>query len=289
MPTDDIPSYSSRGEEALPLLYEDLQDIFIFVEDSSLKEFYNTLLRNILENENVSFYSIIPFHDKNHINHYAQVHSEVNYCFIVDGDFDYLFHSPPLDPRVLQLSKYCIENYLIDGKEIEVIAQEQLYSTPIEEVRDRLQWAEFVNSISRHVRPLYKTYAVCYLLSSGIKNVKSGLRPLCVNGNKLSKELILQEKKRVALELLKRFDKEAVKKAMLQASSTIEQLDSPLDVISGKAILLPLLAGKLCSIGCGTLKTHSLRMRLLNRLEPTAFEDIRRHVQAAIQRIRSED
>lgn len=289
MPTDDIPSYSSRGEEALPLLYEDLQDIFIFVEDSSLKEFYNTLLRNILENENVSFYSIIPFHDKNHINHYAQVHSEVNYCFIVDGDFDYLFHSPPLDPRVLQLSKYCIENYLIDGKEIEVIAQEQLYSTPIEEVRDRLQWAEFVNSISRHVRPLYKTYAVCYLLSSGIKNVKSGLRPLCVNGNKLSKDHILQEKKRVALELLKKFDKEEVKNAMIQANNVIEQLDSPLDVISGKAILLPLLAGRLCSIGCGTLKAHSLQIRLLNRLAPTAFEDIRRHIQAAIRRIHGED
>ena len=120
--------YSDEASAARCMLYQDINDINIIVEDKGKEFEYETIFKRLLKDE-YHIYTIFAIGGKKNVYSFYQECREKkdvrNNVYIVDGDFDRYTNPDEMvrDPCFIYLEAYNIENYFVDKRACEQFAK----------------------------------------------------------------------------------------------------------------------------------------------------------------------
>lgn len=239
---------SSESIIASLVLFSHEIELFVFVEDEDLlgknEKFYLILLQRIFENTKLKIKGLGGRNEVLKCNTEYLKNPIYKALFIIDGDYDILHSSnKTLSPGLFRLNKYCIENYLIQEKAIVEILCENHSSMTIQDVSDKFNYKTWEQNICDATNELVVLYAICNKL--GVKKIQTSKRNIKEykpdEKGELSKDSVLSIQKKIkdALYESKKEKVEAIEKT-IRKTIEVNQL-SPMDTLSGKAVLLPLI------------------------------------------------
>lgn len=117
---DDL-MYSSEALATRFILFQDLNEINLFVEDVGMEYIYETIFKRLLEDK-YNIKAIFPLGGKSKVKErfleFGEKTNNIKNFYIVDGDFDrYIYQDSIIDnPCFIYLKTYNIENYFLDEK-----------------------------------------------------------------------------------------------------------------------------------------------------------------------------
>lgn len=278
---DNRPTYSNAARAAMAKLYSPLQNLTIFVEDDSMQEVYNALIKR-MKIENLRFHSVIPLGGKENVINHAKEHiNNFDYCYIVDGDFDFILNKNSVcDNRVFRLNKYCFENYLFNENACCMVVYEQLGNKSEREVSECVSWPSFSSNIEKKLVPLFMYYIVAKYHAPSVRTVGGCFGSLvrsergrCV----LDEEKIQRELDRIKEEILKEISEKELEDTLEVLNGEVQVLPNKTDIISGKDCLFKLLSDHIAHCS-SPIQSQSLKMRLTISTEIENFYDLREHI-----------
>lgn len=284
----DAPKYSPNAAAATATLYSPLQDVCIYVEDSSIKEVYNSVIRR-LQIEDVKFHSVIPLGSRNDVLEHASKHPGVTRCcYLVDGDLYYAlgkndFHH---DRRIMAHSLYCFENYLFNADACCSIVYEEKGSLSRSDTEQLVAWEQFVFPIRKLLVPLFAVYAVAFELSPSICTVQNGIGTVANNSRGqlvLDATKVRLETVRVIREMHKGHSGREIREMISNVKDRLRGMKDPVNIISGKDYLLRLLSSHMSNKCAASVKQRSLKMRLARNTKIDSFEAIKQHIKANLK------
>ena len=285
-------SWPKKATQALRVLFAPLQDIDIYVEDSDYEAFYPTLLRRIVP-EHVRIRRVFPLDGRDNLLREAPSIKlkEPQALFIVDGDFDLVRGDPrPKIDGLIRLNVYCIENLLICEKAISKILSEEL-NISLEVAYKRLGFQKWTKELEEPLVQLFAAYALSNLHLPSRPTISRGIDKMCHPRRKkihlkFAPELVQNHINEIRCELSKKIGSEKTDKLFKTILSRSEGRSRPLDTVSGKSILLPLLLIHLQKLSCNIKKT-TLRNRLASFCSTEGLDDLAKNLETAAKEARS--
>ncbi len=207
--------YSDKATPAVAYLFSHFNDIDVFVEDTTIRNVYETLLNRMLP-EGIKVQKVFQIGNKESVIHECE--KQKNYrrpsLFIIDGDFDSLFNAPlPKFANLYRLNAYCIENLLVTKESVLEIAYNCLPNKTREELIKILNFDAFVSNFYRLLYPLILLFVVGYLLDTDLKTVSFNITSLIIQKEhsvELSKEKISRKIHVLSHDLMKTFGQKRV-------------------------------------------------------------------------------
>lgn len=271
------PSWPKKAAGAIAALFRPLQDITVYVEDADDEVFYRELLRRLVPNVRIA--RVVGLHGRSYVLAACEAHdfSKHRALFLVDGDLLFAFGvKEQLPAGAVRLPAYCIENFLICRQAaLELLYQNSGTETK-ENLEKRLSWDTWVRTLSPLVE-LFAVYATAKMLTPREQTVQYSVHRLCTAkparlvGNKIE-----ERRSEILGKIRMTCTKEIADSHLEQAETWAMSLPQPLDIVSGKDYLLPMLRKHLCSIVHIGARTDSIRLRLAQhcdceRLRPLAL------------------
>lgn len=106
------------------IFYTQFNDVNFYVEDTDQEHLYFNILKRIFDN--VKFEKIFPLHGKDNLKDHAKLNfRNRNNVYIADLDFDDILGKKEQIDNVFYLTKYSIENYLLEKNGIYEIIREK--------------------------------------------------------------------------------------------------------------------------------------------------------------------
>jgi hypothetical protein len=278
--------WSSRARSAIRVLFESLQDIDVYVEDSDDEVFYRALL-NFASNKTIKIARVFALKGRANVEAAAKVHDfkKRRALFIIDGDLGWVKgHAAPRIRGLHQHDAYCVENLLICEKAIvTLVAQEiTVVETSVATLIDFKKWK---SSVIGDLSELFAAYATLNDFDATVATVSNGVGVLC-SKNPATKQTNLDSGKLkkakdgaiVASEAVAGKAAVAAKFGVILAR--VRKLPDPLHAISGKDYVIPLLDFHLQSVGC-RIRRKSLLVRLASSGDYKRFDRLRRAMRSA--------
>lgn len=259
------PKWPSRALGAIKKLFEPLQDIDVYIEDSNDEVFYRSLLKFVC-GDRVRIAKVYSLGGREKVIEAATayVQNPRRALFIIDADLYLALGVPP--PKITNLHQheaYCIENLLLCENAIStILSQEAILDE--EDAKFRLNLTNWIGGIEQKLVELFAIFATSQALSTGLPTVSEGIKDLITKNNGITAlDLAKVDSKinliRSKIEAIK--GKDAVKAEYEKIINNISNINKKIDVVSGKDFLLPLLDFQLQCEGC-RIKRKSLRIRL---------------------------
>ncbi|MDP1990184.1 MAG: DUF4435 domain-containing protein [Syntrophales bacterium] len=271
--------WPERAKAAIKKLFEPLQDIDVYVEDSNDEAFYRTLLNRVSQGR-VHIARVFSLGCRAAVIEAAQQHdhSKRRALFIIDGDLEWVRGLPP--PKCAWLhchEAYCIENLLICERALSQILAQEIIVTEDDAVRI-LDFKGWIKSIQNPLLELFSAFATVHEFAPERKTIGRGVGVMCTkHGSKGITVLDALKVGRATTEALAvaegKAGKSKVKTAYRKTLARLKALTFPLHAVSGKDFLLPLLDFWLQSFGC-RIKRKSLRMRMASGGDIHRFADL---------------
>ena len=276
MSTPSIPSWSTPASKSIGLLYRRLQPIEVYVEDSNSEAFYFELLNRMIEGNN-KIKKIIPLHGRRHVISHCENHNHrTPALFLIDGDLDLFFNNREQGKiNLFQHRAYCVENYLICQNAVRELIVEASGTILRENALPDAEWA-LVQAPFEQLKQLFITFAAARVADPELKTVSHGF-PAIITQVVRKQPPIIDPAKISTLD--SKISEACIKKVgRVQWASIRARVEhgatgiAPIDGVSGKDFLLPIIDHFIRSKGCNTLTTPSLMFKLakycsLNRLE----------------------
>lgn len=246
-----MPRYSSRTARALGFLKRSVNDIEIFVEDTSNRNMWVRLLTQVLP-PGVRLRSINMLGGRKAVEDACaadQSEDGRRKLFITDGDFDHLTgKSKPRLKFLYRLRSYCVENILVSERAITYIAMETDPMISDTVARAKFDFKSFSDDISRNLKSLFELYAVCIKLCPSLRTVSYPVVDLCTrsaNGELvLDGALVAARKRALKRAMLGLVARSEIRSHLLSTrarSSAISAMRS----VSGKDYIFPLLENRM--------------------------------------------
>ena len=278
--------WPKRALAAIEKLFEPLQDVDVFVEDADDEVFYSHLLRRVTEGD-ARVVRVFAKHGRESVIEAASSHvpSGRRTLFLIDGDLEWVLGKPaPTLPHLFRLPAYCIENLLVSEKPALRLVVEEAALSDADAAR-LLDFREWVRRIEEPLVELFAAFATARefapteaTVSRGVSRLFTTPAPGCLpvldeSKVKAARDEALAAAISVAGETaaLRVYD-ETLRRAM--------NLPFPLDVVSGKDFLLPLLDMQLRGCAC-KLKRKTLRLRLALHCDQERVEPLREAIRRA--------
>lgn len=183
MPSTTTVKYSPRAASAIAFLKASINDIDVFVEDTSNRNMWNYFLRKHLPT-GVRLSSVTMLGGKEVVIEAARIDTGTSRptLYIIDGDFDGLLARPkPREKKLFRLDAYCIENLLLlDTAVIDVATSADIELTP-EQAASRFSYSSFMERNGPALRFLFAAYAVCHEVAPEEKTIGYNCRSLFLN------------------------------------------------------------------------------------------------------------
>lgn len=150
-------------------------DITIFTEDkeSNEKKFYICFFTKLMEGSGIKIHDIFPIGDCDEVNEQELNDKDFSFpkIYVTDGDI-YLMYSPKQErKRYYPLNRYCIENYLIEEKQICKAGAYLSRNLEEADVKRLLNYHEIMLDFANHIIPIF--YYYCLLAKSGGFEIES--------------------------------------------------------------------------------------------------------------------
>lgn len=285
--TNQLPSWSASATESIGLLYRQLQPIEIYVEDSNSEAFYFELLNRMLS-EKHKIKKIIPLHGREHVIKYCESHSKAEPAlFLIDGDLE-LFNSTRVTglTNLFQLKAYCIENYLFCKNAAIELLVESSGTILRENSLNELEWASHIELSLIELKALFEVFAAAKLAAPEVKTVSHGISSLITQKKKKSAPAIDPEKikhlkEKVISECIASTGHaqwEACLEKVIENSKDLK----PIDGISGKDFLIPILKLFLQSKGVSISNTSSMMFKLAKYCSLGRLDELKNRIEQVI-------
>ncbi|MPQ66540.1 MULTISPECIES: DUF4435 domain-containing protein [unclassified Pseudomonas] len=276
MSLDPIPSWSPAASESIGLFYRKLQPIEVYVEDSNSEAFYFELLNRMITNDR-KIKKIIPLHGREHVlRHCENYKHKTPALFLIDGDLDIFFGSREKGKtNLFQHKAYCIENYLFCKEAARELILDASGTILRENALSEQEWNTMLNPLTQ-LKQLFITFAAARSAHSELKTVSYGFASIITQKGRKQPPVIDDTKieqlnEAIALKCIEKIGSQAWGRIRQDIENNSIAID-PIDGVSGKDFLLPLLDHFLRSKGSGNISTNSLMFKLakycsLNRLQ----------------------
>lgn len=259
--------YSERAKVAISALTQQGNDIDIFVEDASLANIYITLAN----------LALAPKFRVTRVHAIGSRTSVIDACsrdqderkrprlYIIDGDCEHIIdRRHPKLRHLLRWSAYCIENILITPRSILDSAWETSTMNTREEVADKLDIVETLDTIERAGRCIYRKAAIALICGTQDRIHPPPLEIIDTKGPAVS---VRTDRLRAHLrELSQSAQRASGREEYLKARARVRQAmpshaNSLLDMASGKHFIFPVINSILRG-RCGEKSTNeALLMR----------------------------
>ncbi|WP_082578380.1 DUF4435 domain-containing protein [Lysobacter sp. Root690] len=271
---------SAAAKYAKHVFFTSFNDVDIFIEDTAIesKKIYMEIIRRAIGQE-VSLAQIFPIGSKSKVLAQCaadQGARERKCVCIIDGDYDVLLGTPkPSLIRLFRLSRYCIENYLIDEQAILSVLDEEVVSMDLSSIRKIFDFSQWVEAVSRHLSKFVVASGVACQRRCGIATVNIPLSELstCYTGHvdqiKISQKIIDFE---VATDAKHGTGIFAADCAQVRRRHSIGDDELTLFFCSGKNLLLPLLKRRLQKSFAITTSSASFKLRVAKRCNIDDFK-----------------
>lgn len=275
-----------RAKAAIRSLFRPLQDIEVYVEDENDEVFYRTLIRRVAEPQ-IKIARVISLGNREAVVAAALVHdhSTKPALFIIDGDLAWVRGLPkPIEKGLHRHNAYCVENLLICERAIAaIVAQDVVLSD--DDAINAVQFSNWIGSIKWPLTDLFAAYATAQELHPQLRTVSIGVGVMCTKSKKgvasrLDDEIVKNHVNMTLAEIERVAGKARARARFAEIKKRIRSLPFPLDAVSGKHFLLPLLSFHLHSLG-SRVNRKSLRVRLAGMCAEDRLVDLRTSVESA--------
>ena len=279
--------WPTRAKAAIRSLFLPLQDVEVYVEDENDEVFYRTLLKRVAEPE-IKVARVISLGNRTAVIKAANAYdySTRPAVFIIDGDLEWVRGLPaPAGGKGLHRhNAYCVENLLMCGAAItSLLAQDAVLTD--EAAIKAVKFSEWVKDIEGPLIDLFAAYAVAQTFAPHLKTVSTGVGVMCTNSRKgkassLDPVKVTSNTANILIEIDKVEGKTKARSEFASIKARIQSLGFPLDAVSGKDFLMPLLNMHLQSLG-SNINRRSLRVRLASMCQDSKLSDLRSAVRLA--------
>lgn len=269
--------WPERAKVAIKKLFEPLQDIDVYVEDTNNEVFYTTLLKRVSQG-NIRIAKVFALGGRKAVEDFASTydHSQRRALFLIDGDLEWVRGIPPKNIVGLhQHDAYCIENLLLCEKAISQILAPEIIMTE-EDAALKLNFSTWIESIQNPLLELFSAFATAHQFSPEEQTVAQRVGNMCTQKNKINEldiEKVNLAKNKALAAAAAKIDQQKVEEVYQQNLARLRSLTFPLNAVSGKDFLLPLLNFLLQSLGCPT-KTKVLKIKLANAGDINRFSSL---------------
>ena len=238
--------YSPRALPAIVKIFQQFNDLNLFVEDTTAENIYRVFFQRLLPAD-VRITKIFQCEGRLGVISAA---SEKRYeglnrkFFMIDGDLFLLcgekYHVPS---NVFRLEMYCIENSVVCLDAAEQFAYECEPKLTREEIRLSLKLDVWFEKVVKTLTPLFIWYAAAMFFSAQVKtSSRSGISFLKPGSSDLDRALVTKRISEIRLLLEAKHGKPAVQSALKSVKEAHRYASDPSIFISAKTYLLPLLA-----------------------------------------------
>jgi hypothetical protein len=146
-------------------LYDDYNDIHIFVEDAGFENLYKELFKKY----GVKVENIFSKNGKESVLKAAESCEDPKCVFVVDRDWDDLLGIMPTLKNVVVLSMHSIECYLIDHIAFSGIVLGESPKCDIDSLLNEKNFAVILTDVSDKLRPLFECFAAMQMSDEKVK------------------------------------------------------------------------------------------------------------------------
>ncbi|MGE0367304.1 MAG: DUF4435 domain-containing protein [Phycisphaerales bacterium] len=259
--------WPARAKAAIQALFQPLQDIDIFVEDENDEVFYCALLKR-LAGSKIRIARVFGLGGRTAVVAAATTGPVPGRraLYVIDGDLEWVRGEPaPAAPTLFRHEAYCIDNFLICEQAVAlVVAQDTVLSE--DAAKANISLTEWIAEISDPLVELFAAYATANRLNPSARTVSAGVGVLCTASGKQKPQTLATAKVRKATEAVLQSTSgvagtEATQCLFEATLARAKSLPHPIDAVSGKDFLLPLLNAHIQRHGC-RVSRRALRMRL---------------------------
>jgi len=269
-------SWPERAHGAITTLFTPLQDIDVYVEDEGDEVFYTHLLKRVC-GDKIRIARVFTKRGRGDVVGAESTHDHQNQraLFIIDGDLSWVLGDlPPNEsPFLYQLDAYCIENMIFGESQIARILMEELVLTE-EDAVSKIDFSNWKKEFECHLVKLFAAFAVCRRYCPSFKTVSHGVGKLCIQTRCGKTHLDITKVDAARKEALAAAkvasNEQVVSEEYNKILARINSLSNPLDAVSGKDFLIPLLNFRMNEHGC-RIRTKSLRLKLALHCEIERF------------------
>lgn len=271
--------WPQRSLGAVAKLFEPLQDIDIYVEDAHDEVFYTHLFQRLAPNE-VRIAKVFCAGNRDAVVAAASSHdhSRRRALFLIDGDLAWVRSEPAPDvARLFRLDAYCIENLLVHEPAIvQVLAEEvELMDS---EAAEALKFARWENTITSPLVELFAAYACANSANPDVRTVSCGVGCLCSASTKravseLDRTKVATARDEALSQAVAVFGEAVASQRYNQFLQRAQSLPRPLDIVSGKDFVLPLLDFELQKHKC-KVRRRTLRIKLAKLCDQRRFAQL---------------
>lgn len=259
--------WPDRAKAAIRKLFEPLQDIDVYVEDTNDEAFYRCLL-NHATNGKVKVARVFALGGRQAVLDAAASHDQKARpaVFIIDGDLPWVKGESKLELVGLHRHEaYCVENLLLCERALSTVLSQEIVVTEVEATR-RLGYQQWCNSILGPLVELFAAFATVHDFDPTVPTVSQGVGVMCVKHRaptttELDPVKVRRARDRALNAAEAGADTQTVAIHYQGLLARIRSMPNPLRTVSGKDFLLPLLDFHLQSLGC-RIRRKSLRVRL---------------------------
>lgn len=267
--------YSSEASAARTLLYQDLNEINLFVEDRGKEYEYETIFKRLLENK----YKISAIFSTDGKNNAKERYKEfgdslggVRNFYIVDGDFDRIVNPLGMieDRCFIYLKTYNIENYFIDKHACQQFAKRYLKCMD-NDVEKKVDFDSWKTRIVQEAKKLFWCY--CFVQKNLIDLPNVARKPyefIDANNGFERKDGAYQAYLNKVMEK----DSEAEKKILEMEESYQQVIGEPYCFICGKFLLCSLYCYLKSVIG-KSFSRDDLRWHLIDHFDVSRLNYIK--------------
>ncbi len=224
---------------------------------------------------------IIPLHGRTHvIRHCENYQHATPALFLIDGDLDIFFAKRELGKtNLFQHKAYCIENYLFCKQAARELIVDASGITLRENAITEQEWNTVLTPLTQ-LKELFITFAAARSVHPELKTVSHGFASIITQKFRKQAPVIDDNKiadldRAITLECIQKVGQQAwdrVRQDIANNSSAIP----PIDGVSGKDFLLPMLDHFIRSKGCGSSSTHSLMFKLAKYCSLDRLQDLQK-------------
>ncbi|GAA5214660.1 DUF4435 domain-containing protein [Corallincola platygyrae] len=279
MSNSALPVWPIDALESIGLLYRDLQDIEVYVEDEDSEAIYRELLSRA-SNNSVKIHKLFCLDGRHNVVTMCEKYDDESPAlFIIDGDLDLVLGEKEKSiPRLFQHNLYCMENYLFCKDAAIELLIESSGKILTDAAATLIDWDAFINSIKSDLENLFITFGTSRKLTPSEKTVAHSFYSICKKGEKKSQPRICSMKvdkliTDIESKIIKEFDVETLESVKTPIKERVFTSTNSLSYVSGKDFLIPALYFHLKDKGLTpSITMDSFKFRLARHCEKSPLE-----------------
>jgi len=177
-----VTGYSLKARRALAHFFRPFNDIDVFVEDTSSRNFYELILNRILEGK-AKVSRVFQLGGKDQVIQMCGRDQEDDgraRLYIIDGDLALLLGVDPPELRYLhRLNVYSCENLVLCSEAVHQVCYENAANDPMANIEKFVDYAGFVSELESELLELFIVYAAVHELDHEQQTVGYNVFRLC--------------------------------------------------------------------------------------------------------------